>query len=206
MALGAGLAFGLFALTFGGPRRRFWHRMTGTGLALGAFALAARPQLRRIPLGLKDILLGVGSAVGLYGIFHLGDRLSRRIIPGGGAQIEEIYALKRIRPRLELVIRLGLIIAPAEELFWRGFLQESLMKYFGRWQGTLLGVIAYGGAHLVSRNFALIGAATVAGAFWGSLYSLGAPLGALIVSHVVWDPLIFLVAPTTRLSDDESDA
>ena len=55
---------------------------------------------------------------------------------------------------------------------------------------------AYGGAHLVTANPALIGAATVAGLYWSLLASLGMPMAALIVSHVVWDVYIFLVAPT----------
>lgn len=190
LTFGAGLAFGLFALTFGGPRRRFWHRMTGTGAALGSLALITQPELRRTRIGVRDIFLGLGAAAALYGIFHLGDRLARRLVPNGGHQIEAIYALKRIRPRRELMARLGLVIGPAEEFFWRGFLQDGLMKHFGRFWGTLLGVAAYGGAHLVSGNFTLVGAAAVAGGFWGGLYGLGVPLGALIVSHIVWDNLI----------------
>jgi len=42
----------------------------------------------------------------------------------------------------------------------------------------------------------LIGAATIAGAYWGLLRAVGVPLGALVVSHVVWDIWIFLLAPT----------
>ncbi len=202
LALGAGLAFGLFAMTFRGPRKRFWDRMTGTGIALGSLALAAQPNLRKTRIGIKDIIFGLGSAAALYGIFHIGDRLSRKIVPNGGKQIEEIYALKRIRPRKELMMRLGLVIAPAEEFFWRGFLQDGLMKHFGRFWGTLMGIAAYGGAHIASGNFALIGAATVAGAFWGGLYGLGVPLGTLIVCHVVWDNIIFLIAPTMKLKDE----
>lgn len=98
--------------------------------------------------------------------------------------------------------RLGLIIAPAEELFWRGYFQHSLMKRFGRIWGTLTGAAAYAGVHLASGNLILIGAAGVAGSFWSVMYALGAPLGALVVSHVVWDILIFLIAPTSRLAID----
>jgi len=203
LTLGATLAFGLFSLTFGGPRGQFWDRMTATGLTLGSLALTTQPRLRKTRLGLKDVLLGISYAGLLYGIFHLGDRISRLILPFAGRQIESIYALKRIRPKGELIARLGLIIGPAEEFFWRGFLQQGLMERFGRVWGTILGVLAYGGAHIVSGNFTLVGAATVAGAFWGGLYGLGAPLGALIVSHVLWDNIIFLIAPTTRLQEEQ---
>lgn len=202
LGLGFGLAAAFFALTFRGPRKRFWERMTGTGVALGGLALATQPELRRTHIGLKEIFLGLGSAAALYGIFQIGDYLSRQIVPNGGGQIEEIYALKRIRPRRELMLRLGLVIGPAEEFFWRGFLQDGLMKEFGRFRGWLMETAAYGGVHVPSGNFTLIGAATIAGGFWGALYALGFPLGALVVSHIVWDNFIFLVAPTTKLEDE----
>jgi membrane protease YdiL (CAAX protease family) len=202
LGFGFSLAAALFTLTFRGPRSRFWDRMTGTGLALGTLAVVTQPLVRKTRIGLKEILLGILSAGALYGIFQIGDKVSRIVVPHGGEQIDEIYKLKRIRPRKELMARLGLIIGPAEELFWRGFLQHGLMEKFGKLRGTLLGVAAYGGVHLTSGNFTLIGAATVAGAFWGGLYALGIPLGALIVSHVLWDNIIFLIAPTTKLAEE----
>ena len=197
-----GLAAVFFSLTFRGPKKKFWDRMTGTGLALGGLALATQPELRKTRIGLKEIILGLGSAAALYGIFHIGDRVSRQIVPNGGKQIEDIYALKRIRPKQELMLRLGLIIGPAEEFFWRGFLQEGLMNHFGRLWGSLMAIAAYGGVHIASGNFTLVGAATVAGAFWGGLYGLGFPLGGLVVSHIAWDNIIFLIAPTTKLEEE----
>ncbi len=204
LGLGLGLAFVLFGLTFRGPRKRFWDRMTGAGIALGGLSLATQPELRQTRITLRDILLGITSAGVLYGIFHIGDRITRRILPQGGSQIESIYGLKRLRPRRELMLRLGLITAPAEELFWRGFVQNHFTRRVGRWWGTVLSTAAYGGAHIASGNFTLIGAATVAGAFWSAMAGLGFPMGTLIVSHVVWDNLIFLIAPTAPLQEEVS--
>ena len=177
--------------------------MTGTGITLGGLALTTQPELRKTRIGIKEIILGLGSAAALYGIFHIGDKMSRKIVPNGGQQIDSIYALKRIRPRKELMMRLGLVIGPAEEYFWRGFLQDGLMKKFGKVKGWLLGTAAYGGVHIASGNFTLVGAATIAGGFWGGLYALGFPLGALIVSHIAWDNIIFLIAPTTKLEEEK---
>jgi membrane protease YdiL (CAAX protease family) len=171
--------------------------MTVTGFTLGAFSLLARPHSRRKRIALRDVLLGGISAIGLYGIFQLGDRMTRALVPGGGEQINQIYALKRLQSRPQLMARLTLIIAPAEELFWRGFLQGSISERWGGVAGALASAAAYGGAHLASGNFTLIGAATVAGAFWGGLRAVGATLGTLIVSHVLWDNWIFLIAPTS---------
>ena len=196
--IGLALAFTCFGFTFRGPRSRFWQRMTWTGLTLGSLSLIAEPKLRRTRFGLREAALGLGSASILYVIFQIGDRLTRLLLPQGDREIGAIYGLEKLRPRQELAARLAFIIGPAEELFWRGLVQARLIEQFGLLPGYLLGTAAYGGAHLVTGNLTLIGAATVAGAFWGALAALGVPPGALIISHSFWDVFIFLIAPTIK--------
>jgi CAAX protease family protein len=183
------LAYAHFARTFRGPRERFWVRMTTTGFTLGALALASG-EAERVRFRWRHVPLGFAIASGLYMIFQIGDRQARRIMPRGEDQIDEIYALREIRPREEIALRLAAVIGPAEELFWRGWLQRRI--------GWLPASAAYAGAHLVTGNATLIGAAGVAGVYWGALAALGAPMTALVVSHVVWDIWIFLVSPTER--------
>ncbi len=190
-------AYGAFAATFREPRERFWQRMTLTGLALGSLALLADDDLRRsLKPKLKDVAVGLASAAGLYAIFQIGDRAARRIMPTGGEDIDEVYALERLRPRQEIALRLATVIGPAEELFWRGFVQRRLSDRLGPWKGAAAAAAAYGGAHLVTRNATLTGAATTAGAYWSALAAAGVSMPALIVSHVAWDIWIFLIAPT----------
>jgi membrane protease YdiL (CAAX protease family) len=190
-----------FAATFRGPRRQFWDRMTVTGAVLGSYALAVSPEARRTRIGPKEVLLGLGSAAGLYATFWVGDRFARRFVPTGEQDIADIYALREIRPKQEIAARLVSVVAPAEELFWRGLVQWALMGRFGRWRGAALATAAYGGVHVVAGNFTLMGAATVAGAHWGAMYALGMPLGALVVSHAAWDVWIFLLQPTNELTE-----
>jgi uncharacterized protein len=196
--IGLALAFVFFGFTFRGPRSRFWQRMTWTGLTLGSLSLIAEPKLRRTRFGLREAAVGLGSAGILYVIFQIGDRLTRLFLPKGASEIGAIYGLETLRPRKELAARLAVIIGPAEELFWRGLVQARLIEQFGALPGYLMGTAAYGGAHLVTGNFTLIGAATVAGAFWGGLAALGVPPEALIISHSCWDVFIFLIAPTVK--------
>jgi len=69
-----------------------------------------------------------------------------------------------------IALLLFFITGPAEEIYWRGYLQKNLMVRFGRWQGWLLATVIYAAVHIWSFNFMLIGAAFVAGAFWGAMY------------------------------------
>jgi membrane protease YdiL (CAAX protease family) len=196
LALGLIAAQVAFAATFRGPRRRFWQRMTLTGASLGSLALLTSRPARRTRIGPGEVALGVASAAALYATFRVGDAFARRFVPGGEDEIRDIYTLRTLRPRWEIATRLAAVIGPAEELFWRGLVQEALMVRFGRWSGAALAAMAYGGVHLVTGNFTLFGAAGIAGAHWCTLYAAGVPLGALVVSHVTWDVWIFLVQPT----------
>jgi membrane protease YdiL (CAAX protease family) len=191
-------AFSAFALTFRGPRERFWQRMTATGAGLGSLALLSEPELRRTRIRPRDVALGAVAAAGLYAVFRIGDRVARRIMPTGAKDIDEVYWLRSLRPTSELVARLALVIGPSEELFWRGLVQRRLVARLGRWRGSAAAAGVYGAAHAVTGNPTLVGAASTAGAYWSALAAAGLPMGALIVSHVVWDIWIFLIQPTTE--------
>ncbi len=199
LAAGVAGAFSLFAATFRGPRTKFWQRMTVTGLSLGTLAVAADPAVRTaLKPRPRDVVCGLGAAAALYGVFQFGDRMARRIMPTGAEDIGNIYELRQLKPAAEIAARLAFVIGPAEELFWRGFVQHGLQERTGRWRGAALASLTYGGAHLVTGNLTLIGAATAAGAFWSALEAAGMSMPALIASHIAWDIWIFLIAPTER--------
>jgi hypothetical protein len=200
LAIGLAAAGAAFTATFRGPRPRFWTRMTWTGVTLGGLALLLSGPARAARVRWWHVPLGLASAAILYLTFQVGDRFARRFVPSGDAEIREIYALRTLRPRPEIAARLATIVGPAEELFWRGLVQAALMRRFGRWTGAAIAAGAYGGVHVTSGNFTLLGAAGVAGAHWCALYAAGVPLGALIVSHVAWDIWIFLVQPTGEIA------
>jgi membrane protease YdiL (CAAX protease family) len=194
-------AYGAFAAVFRGPKASFWQRMTRTGLGLGALALASRGDLRRTRPRPRDVATGVAVAAGLYGVFQVGDRVARRVLPSGAEDIGDVYELRSLRPKAEIAARLAAVIGPAEELYWRGLLQSELTRRLGPVRGAAAAAALYGGAHVVTGNPTLVGAATVAGAGWSALAALGVPMPALVVSHVVWDIWIFLVQPTQPVHD-----
>jgi membrane protease YdiL (CAAX protease family) len=199
LVVGLAIAPICIALTFLGPRQRFWDRMTLMGLTLGGFGLVSERAARRLRPRPADVAVGLASAAAQYGIFRVGDRIARRVMPHGAEDIADIYALRALRQPIELAVRLSAVISPAEEIFWRGFVQSRLMRRFGRWPGAATAAAAYGGVHLATGNPTLAGAATVAGIHWTILFAAGASLPALMVSHAAWDLWIFLLQPTTRL-------
>lgn len=200
LVAGLAAAYSGFALTFRGPRERFWRRMTIEGAVLGSLALASEPRLAARPGRKPDLLRGLLSAAALYAAFSAGDRVARKVMPSGADDIEAIYSLRTGQDRRRVGAQLALVIAPAEELFWRGLVQRRLERSLGTWRGATTSVLLYGGAHLSTGNPTLVAAATVAGAWWSLLAARGETMGSLVTSHVVWDLVVFLLAPTSRVA------
>jgi hypothetical protein len=163
---------------------------------LAAYAITSEPTLRRERLRPRDVATGLGSAAALYGIFQVGDRLARRVMPSGRRDIASIYALRTAAPRPAIALALALVIGPGEELFWHGFVQRNFERRYGAVRAWLLTSGIYGAIHLVSENLTLTGAAATAGLFWGGIFARERRIASLIISHVSWDIWIFLIAPT----------
>ncbi|MBW1988905.1 MAG: CPBP family intramembrane metalloprotease [Deltaproteobacteria bacterium] len=108
-----------------------------------------------------------------------------------------VYAKGEGTPAWVICLLLFFVTGPAEEIFWRGFLQDRLAHFFGGWQGWLMASALYAAVHLSAWNFMLIAAAGVAGLFWGFMYWRFRRVPALIVSHSVWSTVIFAVLPIT---------
>ncbi len=88
------------------------------------------------------------------------------------------------------------MIGPAEEIFWRGYVQNALSKRWNPNTGFIVTTLVYALVHIWSFNFMLVMAALVVGAIWGLAYRLyPQKLGALIVSHAVWDVAVFVLFP-----------
>ncbi len=65
----------------------------------------------------------------------------------------------------------------------------------GDFRGWLVGSVLYAAVHISSFNFMLVGAAGVAGLFWGFMYWRLGTLWPVVISHAVWTCLAFAVAP-----------
>lgn len=200
-----GLAVALFVSLFatgGIGAFDFWWWMGTNAVVLVAASLALDPAYLpalRADLGsglARKILLGLASAAVLYGVFWLGDQLSRAWFGAwAGHGIDRVYDLKQGAAPVRVVLLIGVLIGPAEEIFWRGLLQRNLAARFRRWPGLLLATALYGGVHLASGNPMLVLAAALCGVFWGWMYLRFGSVAMNVVSHTAWDLAVFVVWP-----------
>jgi len=187
------LASVCWAITFGWSGGNFWVKIGLSVVVVSLYSLLwQRPS---ISVHFRSFLLGLFSALILYSIFLLGNKLAPIILPGAKTQVGGIYSLGAGANKVFIFLLLFFITGPGEEIFWRGFLQDRLMERWGNFTGYLITTALYAGVHVFSWNLMLILAALVAGAFWGFLYFWKRDLLAQITSHSFWSAVIFAVAP-----------
>jgi membrane protease YdiL (CAAX protease family) len=112
-----------------------------------------------------------------------------------GGQVAAVYENKAQASPWLIAVLLLFIIGPAEEIFWRGFVQRRFVSRWGRWGGLLAATAAYTLVHIWAANLMLLLAAMAGGLFWGYIYLRTDSLAPVIISHAVWDVLIFILLP-----------
>jgi membrane protease YdiL (CAAX protease family) len=128
------LWFVTFYLTIG----VFWVKISISASLLAILSLLLMPERReQLHIDLKSILIGLASAVILYFIFWAAKEISALIFPFAEQQIGGVYA-KGEGSRMAIVfLLLFFVTGPSEELYWRGYIQDRLMKRFGGSGGFL---------------------------------------------------------------------
>ncbi len=179
------------------PHVNFWVMMTFSGLTLTAYSTWASPGWwKDIRLDLSNILLGVVLAAVLWGVFWVGDKLSSLMFDFARPQVDMIYGMKEGENPWVLTILMLFIIGPAEEIFWRGYLQKSFSKKWNPNMGFIVTTLMYSLVHVSKFNFMLIMAAAVAGFVWGLAYRFyPEKFGAILLSHALWDCAVFIWFP-----------
>lgn len=181
------------------PHVNFWLTMSVAGVVLTTLSLALSPDLLGVlksTFSAKHIALGVALAALLWCVFWVGDKVACWMFPFAEGEIGSIYSMKDGTSPWLIGPLLLLVIGPAEEIFWRGFVQRQFsLKMNSTWAFVLTTAI-YALVHIWAGNFMLVVAAAVVGGVWGLLYRLWPKgLWTLIISHAVWDVVVFLVFP-----------
>ncbi len=205
VATAALLWFLMFSPWTGG-RLNFWLAMSASAVILTALALRFGPSpAPGHENGAKcawpvQVLAGVAIAFALWGVFWIGDKAAAWMFGFARPEVDAVYAMKEGSPAWMIALLLLVLIGPAEEYFWRGYVQRTLGRLLpGRRAADaafLLTTAVYALVHLWSFNFMLVMAALVAGAVWGLIYRIRPQLlPALILSHALWDALVFVLLP-----------
>lgn len=179
------------------PYINFWVAMTCSGMILTVYSTWAAPGWwKDVRLDYVNIGLGVLLAAVLWGVFWLGELISTGIFDFARPQVDMIYGMKEGENPWILTGLMLFIIGPAEEIFWRGYLQKNFTE---RWNPDIAFVVTtlmYSLVHISKFNFMLIMAAMVAGIVWGLAYRFfPEKLGAIIISHALWDCAVFIWFP-----------
>ena len=187
--------------THGAPN--FWLVMSFSAVTLTSLGLCFTPDretLIKVERPLLQVLYGIAIAFALWGIFWLGDKASSCLFGFARGQVDSVYSMKAGLPPWLIGLLLLFLIGPAEELFWRGYVQRTMGRLIhGKRAADLAFIVTalvYALVHIWSFNFMLVMAALVAGLVWGLIYRLNPKLlPALVVSHALWDVLVFIVFP-----------
>jgi len=193
------LAFFLWFVMFVLKPFNFWASMAFSTSLLSVISLLSyKDQLKNENWKANEIFIGIGSAILLYGIFWFGKFVldSIGIIPGHRENISNVYANQGSVPSYVVGLSLFFPIGFGEEIFWRGYLQRVLGDKFGKWKGFYITVFFYTAVHIPTLNPVLILASFLVGIFWGLIFVWRSNnIVPGMISHMVWDPLIFIIAP-----------
>ncbi len=177
----------------------FWSTMSVAAVVLSCLALTFGG---RDSLGLRyaswrsTIFLGTVIAIVLWLLFYVGDKMSQLMFDFARTQVNLIYDMKDGTSPLLLSTLLLCLIGPAEEIFWRGYVQRTLSQHYDANVAFMATTAIYTLVHLPSANFMLVMAALTCGVVWGGLYRLfPRQLTAIILSHALWDAAAFVWFP-----------
>jgi membrane protease YdiL (CAAX protease family) len=192
----AAVAAGWALLVAASPR---WFFAAAAPLCAVWLALSARAAPPGLPGRLRpnwgDLGLALSTALALYA----GARVFLWAGCGGASDVlcaPLAATFARFHPRgLGPALALGLLVAPAEELFWRGVVQARLAPRLGRWGAVGAATALAVAVALATREPLLALATAPTYAAWGALASWRGTLVPSILSHSAWSVLVASIAP-----------
>lgn len=186
------ISFALYFLAFRNEGT-FWYMYTFTLLILMSFATLFIKISDKLPTW-KSLIYGLGYGTLIYAILAAGYRLLQFTpldIESSLTGFVGTFAPTSIWHFLLLMF----IIIPGEEIFWRGYVQQKLKKYFSANSAVLASSVLFALALGVTGFAPGIFAAAITGIVLGFLYEWKKSMPLLIVTHLVMIVLLFLVRP-----------
>ncbi|WP_053361997.1 type II CAAX endopeptidase family protein [Bacillus sp. FJAT-27251] len=171
----------------------FWYLFTASMLILISFSIL-HEGLENNASALKYLSYGILSGIAVYGLFWLGSTMIDILKLPLSGQVSQLYRQFEPKSAWHFIV-LIIIIAPGEEIFWRGFVLRRLLKHLNARTSVILSSFLYASVHIYSGQFALLLAALAAGLAWGALYAWKRSIPLVVVSHIVFDLLLFVILP-----------
>ncbi len=187
------LAYSLIFITFDYKHQVFWYLYTATMLFLISVTIISEKIDKQISTK-QAILFGLPSGILLYFIFVFGHYLLSFLPMNTLKQVRALYDYFSLDWLWQYLV-LILIIIPGEEFFWRGFVLKRLMNYAKPILAVIMAAILNALAFSFTGYFLLILAAFFSGLIWGMLYVWKRSLPLLIISHLIFDLLLFILFP-----------
>lgn len=196
LALAAALLAGWSLLVSASPPWFFPAAAAYSAVWLAASAAAAPAGLRaRLRPRAADVALGLASGLALYA-------LTRLFLWGACGGVTDVLC----RPMVEMYVRfrpeaafpaatLVLLVAPAEELFWRGVVQGHLAGRLRPAAAVALATALAVAVALATGEPFLALATAPTYAAWGALAAWRGSLVPSLASHALWSVLVASVAP-----------
>jgi membrane protease YdiL (CAAX protease family) len=194
MAAGAAAVFVGWRVVASG-RGSVWVVMCVILGALGAASLATG---KIVVSGRRSIVAGAGAGAGAGALLYVATVAFVMIIsrwPLFDRHVAEIYDQRKgLSAPVALFLASG-IVAPGEELFWRGLFEGRAAQTVGWLVGAALAWGVYIAANAFSGSLPILAAAIVSGAVWGALALWTHGVVASLVCHAVWTGLMLILPP-----------
>lgn len=179
-----------------GAARGLWLGLGSTAIIVGAIALSLewrqlQPMLRVRP---AHVALGIGTGVAMVLATRALYVPVSNWLPFVNAETVKLYAALGTRPPAVY----GLLIVPialGEEVVWRGVVQGALQRRCNPVTAAVLAAALYAVAQVPVGVPTLTLTALACGLVWGLLRAATAGIVAPFLAHLVWDEVMFFVAP-----------
>jgi membrane protease YdiL (CAAX protease family) len=176
----------------------FWPSIAVVSGAMILFVMRSS-ELRHLLQG-NNIPLNIGRGL-LHGLLFSALTIAtlvaaREFIPQMYAHVHTLFALRNQLPATFIALILVVAVAPAEELFWRGYVQSVFSQRMSPANAVAAMAATDAVVHMATGNYVLVVAAAFFGWQWGLLRNSTQSLVPCVISHAVWDLCVFLVYPT----------
>ena len=173
-----------------------WIAATATVMALAGAVLAGpEARARWLARPLRGLLQGAGVAVLLVAA-SLVAWSARGVLPLDiTSEVAGLYAVLRRPPGPVVGFPLMFITIVAEEILFRGVLQDALRARVGPTAAVVLAAVVYALSNLGSGTWVLPLLALLLGGLWGLLAERSGGLWLPLACHILWDAALFVVVP-----------